>query len=296
MNIDPNAPEFARNVLNEVVDTYPEGSATVRAWVSLTFNASLRAGSKKRTPEDVARDLASRIPGLSARLQSTGAGIARPMSAQELCEVVRIAYDPPAALIIDEAHAAGSPVSLTWGDVGPTATQASWDDYRHDGAFSASWTMTGAPRGSVNSSVLSRLLAPHGDIDRKRISLLYRPMDSARAAAVVERDQNNANVRITSGNRPSARALVDARSAVQTAQEEAQGAGLVNFGMVVTATVTDKERFPDAVAAVEQTSGTARVLLRRAYGAQDTAFAASLPLGLVLPKHSMLPSEIKDAL
>jgi hypothetical protein len=156
--------------------------------------------------------------------------------------------------------------------------------------------MTGAPRGSVNSSVLSRLLAPHGDIDRKRISLLYRPMDSARAAAVVERDQNNANVRITSGTRPSARALVDARSAVQTAQEEAQGAGLVNFGMVVTATVTDRERLPDAVAAIEQTSGTARVLLRRAYGAQDTAFAASLPLGLVLPKHSMVPSEIKDAL
>ena len=63
MNIDPNAPEFAKNVLHEVVNTYPEGSATVRAWVSLSFNASLRAGSKKRTPEDVARDLASRIPG-----------------------------------------------------------------------------------------------------------------------------------------------------------------------------------------------------------------------------------------
>lgn len=296
MNIDPDAPEFAQAVLREVVQTYPEGSATVRAWVSLTFNASLRAGTKKRTPGEAARDIASRIPGLSSRLQSTGAGIARPMSAQELCEVVRIAYDPPAALIIDEAHAAGSPVSLTWGEVGPTATQASWDDYRHDSAFSASWTMTGAPRGAVNSSVLSRLLAPHGDIDRKRISLLYRPMDSARAAAVVERDQNNANVRVTSGNRPSARALVDARSAVQTAQEEAQGAGLVNFGMVVTATVTDRERLSDAVAAVEQTAGTARVLLRRAYGAQDTAFAASLPLGLVLPKHSMLPAEIKEAL
>ncbi len=296
MNIDPNAPQFAKDMLHEVVQTYPEGSATVRAWVSLTFNASLRAGSKKRIPEDVARDVASRIPGLSARLQSTGAGIARPMSAQELCEAVRIAYDPPAALIIDEAHAAGTPVSLTWGEVGPTATQASWDDYRHDSAFSASWTMTGAPRGSVNSSVLSRLLAPHGDIDRKRVSLLYRPMDSAHAATVVERDQNNANVRITSGTRPTARALIDARSAAQTAQEEAHGAGLVNFGMVVTATVTDKERLPDAVAAIEQTSGTARVLLRRAYGSQDTAFAASLPLGLVLPKHSMVPTEIKDAL
>lgn len=296
MNIDPNAPAFAQAVLREVVRTYPEGSATVRAWVSLTFNASLRTGTKKRTPEEVARDVASRIPGLSSRLQSTGAGIARPMPAQELCEVVRIAYDPPAALIIDEAHAAGSPVSLSWGEVGPTATQANWDEYRHDSAFSVSWTMTGAPRGAVNSSVLSRLLAPHGDIDRKRISLLYRPMDSARAAAVVERDQNNANVRVTSGNRPPARALVDARSAAQTAQEEAQGAGLVNFGMVVTATVTDRERLADAVAAVEQTSGSARVLLRRAYGTQDTAFAASLPLGLVLPAHSMLPTEIREAL
>src|SRR5688500_9202029 len=137
--------------------------------------------------------------------------------------------------------------------------------------------MTGAPRGSVNASVLSRLLAPHGDIDRKRVSLLYRPMDSAKAATVVERDQNNANVRITSGTRPSARALVDARSAVQTAQEEARGAGLVNFGMVVTATVTDRERLPDAVAAIEQTSGTARGPLRRADGAQDTAVAASPP-------------------
>ncbi|BAS18365.1 conserved hypothetical protein (plasmid) [Arthrobacter sp. Hiyo8] len=66
MNIDPHAPAFAQAILREVVDTYPEGSATVRAWVSLTFNAALRAGSKKRTPEDVARDLASRIPGLSA--------------------------------------------------------------------------------------------------------------------------------------------------------------------------------------------------------------------------------------
>ncbi|CAN7552424.1 hypothetical protein LJR013_003949 [Pseudarthrobacter oxydans] len=296
MNIDENAPEAAKAILREVIRTYPEGSATVRAWVSLTFNASLRAGSRKREPEDVARDIASRIPGLGARLQSTGAGIARPMSAQELCEVIRIAYDPPAALIIDEAHAAGSPVALTWGEVGPTATQAGWDEYRHDSAFSVSWTMTGAPRGSVNSSVFSRLLAPHGDVDRKRVSLLYRPMDSARAAAVVERDQNNANVRITSGNRPSARALVDARSAAQTAQEEAQGAGLVNFGMVVTATVTDVARLPDAVAAIEQTSGTARVLLRRAYGSQDTAFAASLPLGLVLPRHILLPSEIREAL
>ncbi|SDI70256.1 hypothetical protein SAMN04488693_11924 [Arthrobacter subterraneus] len=296
LNIDENAPDIAKQMLYEVISSYPEGSATVRAWITLTFNATMRAGSRKREPEEVARDLASRLPGLSQRLQATGAGIARPMPAQELCEVVRVAYDPPAALVIDEAHAAGHPVELKWSDVGPSGAQANWENYRHEGAFSASWTMTGAPRGSVHANVLSKLLAPHGDVDRKRVTLLYRPMDSARAVQLVERDQNNANVRITSGNRPSARALVDARSAAQTAAEEAQGAGLVNFGLVVTATVNGLDRLPDAVAAIEQTSGAARLLLRRTYGSQDTAFAASLPIGLVLPKHVMLPSEIREAL
>lgn len=71
----------------------------------------------------------------------------------------------------------------------------------------------------------------------------------------------------------------------------------MNFDMVVTVTVTvtDADRPPDAAAAVEQTSGTAGPAtprLRR----PDTAFAASLPLGLVLPRHILLPSEIREAL
>ncbi|WP_230854344.1 hypothetical protein [Arthrobacter terrae] len=98
-----------RRPLRAVVDTYPEGSTTVRAWVPLTFNAALRSESKKRTPEDAVRDLASRIPGRSARRQSTGAGIAGPMSAQELCEVVRIAR-PPAALISPRRRLPGADV------------------------------------------------------------------------------------------------------------------------------------------------------------------------------------------
>ncbi len=37
--IDPNAPVLAQRVLREVVDSYPLGSATIRAWVALTFTA-----------------------------------------------------------------------------------------------------------------------------------------------------------------------------------------------------------------------------------------------------------------
>ena len=40
--------------------------------------------------------------------------------------------------------------------------------------------MTQAPRGLVQSGVLARLLAPHRDIARKRVTLLYRPIDASR--------------------------------------------------------------------------------------------------------------------
>jgi hypothetical protein len=34
-------------------------------------------------------------------------------------------------------------------------------------------------------------------------------------------------------------------------------------------------------------------MLRPAYGSQDSAFAAALPLGLVLPSHLRVPAELR---
>ena len=293
--IDPDSPELAQQMLADVMATYPTGSAQVRAWVSLTFNGRTYSG-KKRKAEDVARDLASRLPGLTQTLAATGAGPARPVDAQGLCEIVRVAYDPAAATLIDDVHAEGNAPDLTWTDVGPTAAEASWDYYRHDGAWSRTWTMSAAPRGEVFSSVLTRLLAPHGDIDRKRVTIIYRPLDSAKAARTVEVDKRNADFRIGSSNRPSARALTSARSAASTASEEAKGAGLVDFGILITATVTDVDRLPDARAAIDNLAATARLLIRPVHGAQDSAFAACLPLGLVLQSHMRIPAELRDAM
>lgn len=293
---DPDAPAVAQSVLRELVESYPAGSATVKASIALTFEAALRRGARRRDDGQVARDLAARLPGLTSRLSATGAGAARPMTAQELCETVRVAYDPPAARLIDAARADGQVPELSWPQVGPAAQQTSWDSLRHDGGTSVSWSMTGAPRGEVYSSVLTSLLAPHPDIDRKRVTLLYRPMDAARAAAVVEADKRNADFRVSSTSRPSARALSEQRSTAATAAEEARGAGLVNFGLLVTATVTDPGRLADARAAVDHLAATARLQLRPVYGSQDSAFAAGLPLGLVLPEHLNVPAGIRNAL
>ena len=201
-HIDPGAPVLAQEMLREVVATYPEGSATVKAWVVLTFSATPRPGAKRRTAEEMSRDLAARLPGLSQRLHSTGAGAARPMTAQQLCEAVHTAYEPRAARFIDEAYSAGTVPELSWSDVGPAAAETRWASYRHDSAVSVTWSMSGAPRGEVQSSVLEKLLSPHPDIARKRVALLYQPMDSAAAANTVERDKRNADFRATSSAAP----------------------------------------------------------------------------------------------
>jgi hypothetical protein len=282
-------------MLTEVVQTYPEGSALVNAKVALTFKGVDRGG-KRRSEEDMARELASRLPALTQSLNATGAGAARPVGAQELCETLRIAYDPASAGLIEEARSQGIAPELSWADVGPSGAQAFWDKYRHDTAWSVTWSMTSAPRGEVFSNVLAQLLAPHPDIDRKRVTLLYRPLDAATAARMVESDKRNASFRATTSTRPSARNLAEARAAERSAMEEARGAGLVNFGMVVTGTVMNHEQLPDMVAAVDNLGATARVLLRPVYGSQDSAFAAALPLGLVLPTHLAVPASIRESL
>lgn len=262
----------------------------------MTFNAAARTGGKKRTSDEMGRELASRLPGLTQALSATGAGATRPLSAQELCEVIRVAYDPAAARLIDEANAAGEPPELYWPEVGPTAHQANWDSYRHDSALSVTWMMSGAPRGNVPSSVLARLLAPHRDVARKRVTLLYRPIDAAKAAAIVEADVRAATFNLTSSDKPTARSMTSTRAAIATAAEEASGAGLLNFGMLVTATVIDAAHEADAKAAIDNLSATARLRLRIVHGSQDSAFAAALPLGLVLPRHLRVPSEIREQL
>ena len=185
---------------------------------------------------------------------------------------------------------------LDWRDVGPAATEARWASYRHDGATSVTWSMTAAPRGAVQSSVLHRLLLPHRDIARKRVTLLYQPMPAATAARTVEADKRNADFRVKSADRPSARALREKAAADKTAEDEAGGHGLVSFGMLVTATSLTGEDLADVEAAVENLAAAARIVVRPVYGSQDSAFVAALPLGLVLPKHLKVPAEIRAAL
>lgn len=297
-NMSADAPPLATAMLSEVASTWPAGSAPVRAWIALTFRPM--AKGRYRREDETARILATRVPGLTHSLGATGAGLCQPVSARELCEVIRVAYDPAAESLFDYVSDEGAEHDVAWDDVGPTATQEGWDHYLHDGHVSRTWFMTEAPRGAVRSSVLRSLLDAHRDIDRKRVTLVYRPIEPGHAARLVETDKRNADIR-ASGPRPPARAQMNKRSADRVAEEEAAGAGLVNFGMIVTATVPATQgeaadRMDAADAAIDNLAATARLTLRPVYGSQASAFAAGLPLGIVLPSHLTISAATKEFL
>ncbi|MEU7314825.1 SCO6880 family protein [Streptomyces sp. NPDC007083] len=294
-NAVDDAPDLAREMLRDVVAAYPSGSAQISTRIALTYSGAARAGAPRRNVEEMAVHIGTRLPGLTAGLSMTGAGTAVPMTATELAEAVRVAYDPTVAQLVEEARAAGG-TGLTWDEAGPTAAQEEWDHYRHDGVHSITWAMTEAPQGEVFSNVLTGLVQPSRDIARKRVTLLYRPHSRAEGARVVQQDYKNAL--FTAQQQPIGRASDDAEvvAARKAAEEQAQGHGVIQFGLLITATVDSAEDLPRATAAVDNLAPAARIAVRPAYGSQAAAFAAALPLGLVLPLHTALPQTVRDAM
>ena len=64
------------------------------------------------------------------------------------------------------------------------------------------------------------------------------------------------------------------------------GAGLVNFGMIITGSTmsADPDEFRRMTHSIESLSAASQLLVRPAYGRQEEAFIMALPLG-VLPKN-----------
>ena len=67
------------------------------------------------------------------------------------------------------------------------------------------------------------------------------------------------------------------RAAEEAAAEEAAGAGLIEFGLVVTATASDADELRTAHAEIANLAASSRLRLRVAKGQQAAAFATAPP-------------------
>jgi hypothetical protein len=278
--LDPAAPAGARAVMAELVAASPTTSADADAWVAVTCDPA-KASPR---PEDLLGGVAevTRIlPTLEARLAGCGVTVLGRADIAWMARRLRIAYDPssnrdtpPTADALDELG--------WWAEAGPVAAEENWDHWRHDTGLSVSWAWEEAPRQAVTSRVLIPLLSP-GPWPR-RVTMLYEPYPAGDAAAQVEREITASTFRRAIAARtrrdPTQRDIDDQERAVQAAQEEAAGAGVLRFTLYASTTVTDASQLPAATADVEQRAGQCKVRLRRQTRSHAGGFATTLGMGI----------------
>jgi len=291
-----DAPDFSAATLAEITTKYPVAASAITTRIAMTFTTKARATEAHRSQGDMVEYLGRRMPGFRQGLKSTGAGTTvRMMTAADLTDAVRVAYDPSVAQLVEEQRADGG-TGLTWSEAGPAFARELPESYAHDGAFSMVWQMREPPRGVFFDHTLKQVLSPSPDIARKRVTIIYRPESSQNAQRIVEKDVRDARTQATARARPQAHDVSMLRAATKAAEEEAEGAGLVRFGIIVTATVTEESALPRAASTIAMLTDPVRLRLRVARHSQAASFAAGLPLGLVLPAHQALPDWLRDTL
>lgn len=298
--LSADAPANARKVMAEVVNSYPAASSQTGTYVTLTFRPApggpRLTGKAERAAEMVA-SLAVRIPPLAAALSAAGAGAAWPLPPDRIADSVRAAYDPAVAATILQSRAEDGSTGQEWEGAGPSAVTETADTLAHETFTSRTWLASEAPRGTIRSGVLRGLLEPSARIARKRVAVLYRPVDQASAARIVEADRRSAHFMAAStAGLVNARATTAVRAAEQTAAEEAAGAGLVEFAVVVTTTVDAADKMRAADAEIGNLAASARLRFRVARGQQANAFMTALPAGVLPWLRTMIPHQFRGAL
>ncbi|MCR8945180.1 PrgI family protein [Streptomyces sp. OUCMDZ-4982] len=271
---DPNAPAFAQSVVNELARTAPHATASVSPWMSVTVDPTATATAPMDLGERVAETL--RVVD-SLDLSGTGTDIIRRATDVDLRRLVRDAYGLDAFDASDEEIR-----ELSWGECGPEAADDTWTEYAHDSGISISWTLRKMPNRPISYSSLLPLISP-GRFQR-RVTLAYRVLDPREGERVVEREIDNASNRATATAQLKGRAKssqkADYAKASKAAQQVADGAQVVNWTLMITATARSAADLRDARDEVKLAIAKTRsILMRPAYGAQSAVFAAGLPLG-----------------
>ncbi|MGQ0625606.1 MAG: SCO6880 family protein [Sporichthyaceae bacterium] len=285
--MDPTAPPLAQHILTELVAGAPARSARVSTRMTLTVDPTL-TGDRIEEVADGSAATVRVLRGLD--LAACGAEVVRMATAADLARMVRTAYDPHLRSVSAQDWAAGWDAQgepAGWAMAGPSGAEEEVDCYRHEDVVSVSWSLLEAPRQRVAHNVLLRLLSP-GRFPR-RVTVLYRVLGREEAGALLEREQTASDARTAyrakTRRDESARERADRALAHGNADEEAAGAGLVQFSLFVTTTVADPRDLAAARAEVENAAGASRITLRAARFSQASAFAVGLPTGVYPPAY-----------
>lgn len=295
-------PGFARSTMDEVVANLSQDVPKVEQWVAVTFSAKANEaeGVPERTVGELVTDVASLLPGFMEQLEASGAGAVSLMKEADLIDQTYVAYNPLAAAAVERARLGTEGTGLRWQEVGPASAVRveSPARYEHSGVVSKSWQMWRPPAGTFRENALVALLGPNSEVLQKRVTVFYRPQSADKSAAQVQQALTNAQFATNQKNRRATSSqLIALEKARKAEREQAEGASLVRFSIVVTATVEDQEQLPRIAATLRRNASQGVQLgLRECDHNDDVAFAFNLGLGLVPDQVATIPADVRKAL
>jgi Putative type VII ESX secretion system translocon, EccE len=298
-HLDPAAP-LASVMANEALLASAAPATCHRhTWLAVSLDArrtatAIRAAGGGET--GACRVLEQQVRALRPLLAGAGITVSRWLDSPELSEVIRTGFDPHAATLLDQRRAQAHeqlargdkpsvPAGLDSSLAGPAAAESSWSSYRHDGAFSVTYAIHAWPLSPVYATALAALLADA--THRRSFSFVVEPLGprAAQKAVMLERTKREVGIRLRArtGQAVSATEQIALDRAAAQDTEHAHGSGLARFTGYLTVTVDQIDQLLDACAQAEAGAALVGIELRRMYGAQDTGFAMTLPVGLGLP-------------
>ncbi|MEY9894796.1 hypothetical protein ABIA31_008484 [Catenulispora sp. MAP5-51] len=297
-HLDPAAP-LASVMANEALLAATPATCRRQMWLAISLDARRALAAIRGAgggDKGAFRILGQQVRALSPQLAGAGIKVTHWLDTPEMSEAIRTGFDPHAAALLDQRRAEADdqvgqgamPVvqaGLDPSAAGPAAAENSWSSYRHDGAVSVTYAIHAWPISPVYATALASVLADA--THRRSFSFVIEPLGprAAQKAVMVERTKREVGIRLRArtGQAVSASEQVALDRAAAQDAEHAHGSGLCRFTGYLTVTVDDPNELPDACAQAEAGAALIGIELRRMYGAQDTGFAMTLPVGLGLP-------------
>ncbi|MHA7146444.1 SCO6880 family protein [Arthrobacter sp. TmT3-37] len=290
-DVAPNAPAFAKHVLDQAAGTLPARTSVLNVYATLIWDvAGLGATPDNLSP--AVAEIAARLPSHSQMLGSAGAGAPRPLIEKDLAEVAQLAYQPwrDQELALDSLT--GMSMVRSWDQAGPEF----FDDSQgrvvfHDGVASMTLMMTVPPESQITARSFDRLFGPNPKFLRKRVAVFYRPIDPGSAAKTVNRLVRTADWNInTRKGRPTSFDQKAKAVAEKTEEELSQGARLSMFSLMVTVTFEANETaHREALNQVKSLMSQLLMPYRFVEHAGSAAFHTTLPFGVLPWKYSNKP-------
>ncbi|PLW00132.1 hypothetical protein BRL53_05205 [Corynebacterium ulcerans] len=281
-------PQVAAQVLHEAGQVLSSGVPEILTHIAVT----IKIDGDALTDGSFMDQLATRLPGLYRSLSWAGM-IASPMDEEALVGRIHGFYNPASEADFEVLEIAGLRHDLPWQEAGPGFAHHAADHYAHEGCTSVTWEMKDAPRSTFEDTLLTGLLAPHPRIQRKRVALVYRPIEAGKGVSRVESEHRDALVAANSSKKiRSANAELRLEHTDAARRAQARGAQLGLYSLFVTATAAPDEDLERIKHDVQQLGAGASVRLSLMNRQHDTGFVASCGVGqLPWAKETIAPAK-----